>query len=121
MYSEKVMAHFKNPHNAGQLENPDGIGRVGNPYCGDVMEFFIKVENGKIINAKFKTFGCCAAIACSDVVCEMAKGKTLEQALKITKSDVVKQLGQLPPIKLHCSVLGIDALHKAIEDYRQRK
>ncbi|MBW3000234.1 Fe-S cluster assembly scaffold protein NifU [Candidatus Woesearchaeota archaeon] len=121
MYSEKVMEHFKNPKNAGEIENADGIGKIGNPHCGDVMEVFIKVENDKIVDAKFKTYGCCAAIACSDIVCEMAKGKTLDEALEITKDDVVKALGDLPPLKVHCSILGVDALHKAIEDYKEKK
>ena len=117
-YSDKVMDHFANPRNVGEIENPDGIGRIGNPSCGDIMEFQIKVEDERISDVKFRTFGCGAAIAVSSMVSEMAKGKTLDEAMKITKSMVVEELDGLPKNKLHCSNLGADALHKAIEDYR---
>ncbi len=121
MYSKKVMDHFMNPRNVGELKNADGVGEVGNPVCGDVMTFHIKVENGRIKDVRFKTFGCGAAIAVSSMVSEMAKGKTLKQAMKITNKMVVGKLGGLPAIKLHCSNLGADALHKAIENYLAKK
>ncbi len=120
MYSEKVMEHFKNPRNVGEIEDADGIGEVGNPVCGDMMTFYIKVKDGRLTDVKFKTFGCGAAIAVSSIVSEMAKGKTIEEALKITKELVAQELGGLPPNKLHCSNLGADALHKAIEDYLKK-
>lgn len=120
MYSEKVMDHFMNPRNVGEIPDADGIGMEGNPTCGDVMKIFIKVENGRIIDAKFKTFGCGASIAVSSMVTEMVKGKTLEEALQISKETVAEALGGLPPQKMHCSNLGADALRKAIEDYRSR-
>ncbi|MEO0250337.1 MAG: Fe-S cluster assembly scaffold protein NifU [candidate division WOR-3 bacterium] len=120
MYSEKVMDHFTNPRNVGEIQEADGIGLVGNPVCGDVMKLYIKVENGRIIDAKFKTFGCGAAIATSSMVTEMVKGKTLEEALSITNQAVAEALDGLPPNKMHCSNLAADALHKAIEDYRNR-
>jgi len=116
-YSEKVMEHFKNPRNVGEMENPDGVGRVGDPICGDVMELYIKVKDGTIIDAKFKTFGCAAAIATSSMVTEMVKGKSVEEALKISNKAVVEALDGLPPVKVHCSVLAEDALKAAIEDY----
>ena len=118
-YSEKVMDHFTNPRNVGELEDPDGVGRVGNPSCGDIMEFQIKVENEHISDVRFRTFGCGAAIAVSSMVSEMAKGKTLDEAMKITNKMVASELDGLPKNKLHCSNLGADALHKAIEDYRE--
>ncbi len=121
MYSEKVMDHFRNPRNVGEIENADGVGEVGNPVCGDMMTFYIKVENGIIIDVKFKTFGCGAAIAVSSMVSEMAKGKTIEEALRITNEQVAKELGGLPPNKMHCSNLGADALHAAIRDYLRRQ
>jgi nitrogen fixation NifU-like protein len=121
MYSEKVMEMFRNPKNMGEIENPDGIGRVGNPKCGDLMELYIKVENDIITDVKFKTFGCAAAIATSSMVTEMAIGKTLDEALEITRQDVADELEGLPPIKMHCSNLAADALHAAIEDYRKKK
>ncbi len=121
MYSEKVMEMFRNPKNMGEIENPDGVGRVGNPKCGDLMELYIKVENHIITDVKFKTFGCAAAIATSSMITEMAKGKTLDEALKITRQDVADELEGLPPIKMHCSNLAADALHAAIEDYRKKK
>lgn len=120
MYSEKLMDHFTNPRNVGEIQNPDGVGEEGNPTCGDVMKITIKVKDGRIEDAKFKTFGCGAAIAVSSMVTEMAKGKTLDEALSITKESVASALDGLPPQKMHCSNLGADALHKAIEDYRAK-
>src|SRR5512136_69746 len=121
VYSEKVMDHFMHPRNVGEIENPDGSGTVGNPVCGDMMTFYIKVKDDRLEDIKFKTFGCGAAIAVSSMVSEMAKGKTLDEALKITNKDVAKELDGLPSNKMHCSNLGADALHKAIEDYMSRK
>ncbi len=120
MYSEKVMEHFSNPHNAGIIENADGIGEVGNPVCGDMMTFYIKVKGNKLDDVKFKTFGCVAAIAVSNMVSEMAKGKTLEEAKKITNQSVAEALEGLPKEKMHCSNLGAEALSKAIEDYERK-
>ncbi len=116
-YSKKVMEHFKNPRNVGEIENPDGIGHVGNPVCGDIMELYIKVEDGIIIDAKFKTFGCGAAIATSSMVTEIVKGKSIEEALRISNKTVAEALDGLPALKMHCSVLAEDALKLAIEDY----
>jgi len=121
MYSEKVMEHFRNPRNVGEIENADGMGEVGNPICGDMMTFYVKIDNNVLTDVKFKTFGCGAAIAVSSMVSEMAKGKTVEEAMQITNAAVAKELGGLPPNKLHCSNLGADALHKAIEDYLAKK
>jgi nitrogen fixation NifU-like protein len=121
MYTEKVMDHFRNPRNIGELENPDGVGVVGNPVCGDVMSIQIKVENNILTDIKFKTFGCAAAIATSSMVTELAMGKTLEEALKITRNDVAESLEGLPAQKLHCSNLAADALHEAINDYLKKK
>lgn len=120
MYSDKVMDHFSNPRNVGEIENADGVGEEGNPVCGDVMKFTIKVKDDRLEDVKFRTFGCGAAIAVSSMVSEMAKGKTLEEALKITNKDVAAELEGLPGNKMHCSNLGADALHKAIENYRQK-
>ncbi len=117
MYSEKVMDHFRNPRNVGEIADADGIGEVGNPVCGDMMTFYIKVKNNRLVDVKFKTFGCGAAIAVSSMVSEMAIGKTLDEAMKITNANVAQELGGLPPNKLHCSNLGADALHKAMENY----
>ena len=119
-YSEKVMEHFRNPRNVGEIENPDGVGKVGNPVCGDIMELYIKVEGGIITDAKFKTFGCGAAIATSSMVTELVKNKSVEDALKISNRAVAEALGGLPPIKMHCSVLAEEALKKALDDYRKR-
>jgi nitrogen fixation NifU-like protein len=116
-YSKKVMEHFMNPRNVGVIENPDGYGKVGNPVCGDLMEIFIKVKDEKIDDIKFRTFGCGSAIAVSSMVTEMAKGKTLDEAMKITRKDVADELEGLPPQKMHCSNLGADALHSAIKNY----
>ena len=119
-YSEKVKEHFRNPRNVGEIENPDGIGKAGNPVCGDIMELYIKVQEGVITDAKFKTFGCGAAIATSSMVTELVKNKTIEDALKISNRAVAEALGGLPPIKMHCSVLAEEALKKAIDDYLSR-
>jgi nitrogen fixation protein NifU and related proteins len=119
-YNEKVMKHFMNPHNVGEIENADGVGQVGNPVCGDMMTFNIKVKDNIIDDVKFKTFGCGAAIAVSSMVSDIAKGKTLEEALKITNKDVANELGGLPKNKMHCSNLGADALHAAIKDYQKK-
>ncbi|VVB72512.1 Iron-sulfur cluster assembly scaffold protein IscU 2 [uncultured archaeon] len=116
-YSKKVMEHFMNPRNVGVIENADGYGKVGNPVCGDLMEIFIKVKDEKIDDIKFRTFGCGSAIAVSSMVTEMAKGRSLDEAMKITRKDVADELDGLPPQKMHCSNLGADALHAAIEDY----
>lgn len=121
MYNEKVMEHFQNPRNVGEIENPDGVGEVGNPTCGDIMRIYIKVEDNVIKDIKFKTFGCGAAVATSSMVTEMVKGKTIDEALKITNKAVAEALGGLPPQKMHCSNLAADALHKAIEDYLKKQ
>jgi nitrogen fixation NifU-like protein len=121
MYTEKVMEHFSNPRNVGEIPDADGSGTVGNPVCGDIMKMTIKVEDDRIEDVKFKTFGCGAAIATSSMVTEMAKGKTIDEALEITNKMVADLLGGLPPNKLHCSNLAADALHKAIEDYKAKK
>ncbi len=120
MYSEKLMDHFTNPRNVGEIPNADGVGEEGNPTCGDVMKITIKVEDGRITDAKFRTFGCGAAIAVSSMVTEMVKGKTLEEAMTITKEAVADALGGLPAQKMHCSNLGADALRLAIEDYKKK-
>ncbi|HUU55350.1 MAG TPA: Fe-S cluster assembly scaffold protein NifU [Armatimonadota bacterium] len=121
MYSEQVMEHFRNPRNVGEIEDADGIGKVGNPVCGDIMELSIKVKDGRIDDAKFRTFGCGAAIATSSMVTELVKGKTIEEALEVSNKAVVEALGGLPPVKMHCSVLAEQALRSAIEDYRKRQ
>ncbi|MFO7957391.1 MAG: Fe-S cluster assembly scaffold protein NifU [Candidatus Brocadiia bacterium] len=120
MYTEKVMEHFSDPQNVGEIENADGVGQVGNPTCGDVMKITIKVEDGRIADIKFKTLGCAAAIATSSITTEMAKGKTLEEAMQITRKRVAEELGGLPPQKMHCSNLAAEGLHEAIEDYRAK-
>ena len=121
IYSEKVMEHFMSPRNVGEIENPDGVGEEGNPVCGDMMSFYIKVKDNRLEDIKFKTFGCGAAIAVSSMVSEMAMGKTLEEALKITPELVAEELEGLPKNKFHCSNLGAQALHKAIQDYLSKK
>ncbi|MCX6009658.1 MAG: Fe-S cluster assembly scaffold protein NifU [Chloroflexi bacterium] len=121
MYSEKVMDHFMNPRNVGEIKDADGIGEEGNPVCGDMMTFYIKVKDNHLEDVKFQTFGCGAAVAVSSMVSEMAKGKTLEEALKITPSLVAQELEGLPKNKYHCSNLGAQALRKAIRDYTQKK
>ncbi len=117
LYSDKVMEHFKNPRNVGEIENADGIGHVGNPACGDIMELYIKVNNDTIVDAKFKTFGCGAAIATSSMVTEIVKGMRIDEALKVSNKAVAEALDGLPSIKMHCSVLAEEALKSAIEDY----
>jgi nitrogen fixation protein NifU and related proteins len=121
MYSEKVMEHFTNPRNVGEIDNADGIGEVGNPVCGDMMSFYIKVKDGRIEDIKYKTFGCVAAIAVSSTVSELAKGRTLDEARAITKKAAAEALDGLPKEKMHCSNLGAEALSKAIEDYEERR
>jgi len=119
-YSSKVMEHFNNPRNVGEIPDADGIGNVGNPVCGDIMRLYIKVKDGIIVDAKFKTFGCGAAIATSSMVTEMVKGKSVDEALKISNRAVAEALGGLPSVKMHCSVLAEEALRAAIDDYRKK-
>lgn len=121
MYNEKVLDAFKNPKNVGEIENPDGIGTVGNESCGDIMQISLRIENDIIVDAKFKTFGCAAAIATSTTATEMIKGMTVEEALKVTNKKVIEVLGGLPAQKIHCSVLAEEAIKKAIEDYQSKK
>jgi nitrogen fixation NifU-like protein len=121
MYSAKVMEHFKNPRNMGEIPDADGIGTVGNPVCGDMMTIYIKVKDDRLSDIKFKTFGCGAAIATSSMITELARGKTLKEALEITRKDVADSLDGLPSIKMHCSNLAADGLHAAIEDYLKKK
>lgn len=120
-YSEKVMDHFRNPRNVGEISNPDGVGEVGNPKCGDIMKIYLKVNDDVISDVKFKTFGCGSAIASSSIATELIKGKTVEQAWDLTNKAVAEALDGLPPIKMHCSVLAEEAIHKAINDYRKSK
>ena len=120
-YSEKVMDNFMNPRNVGEIENADGVGQVGNPACGDIMKMFIKIEDNVIVDAKFKTFGCGAAIASSSMATELIKGKNIKDALKITNEKVTKELGGLPKVKRHCSVLAEQALQSALNDYYKKK
>ena len=120
MYTDKVMDHFENPRNVGEIPDADGVGQVGNPTCGDIMKIYLKINNNVIEDVKFKTFGCGAAIATSSMVTEMVKGKTIEEALKISNKMVAEALGGLPPKKMHCSNLAADALHAAIEDYKSK-
>jgi len=121
MYSEKVLEHFKNPKNVGEMKDADGMGTVGNPVCGDMMSMYIKVKDEKIEEVSFKTFGCGAAIATSSMTTELAKGKTLDEAMNISRQDVAEALDGLPPVKMHCSNLAADALHEAIKNYRETK
>ena len=120
MYSSKVMEHFRNPRNMGEISDADGVGMVGNPVCGDMMTIYIKVKEDRIADIKFKTFGCGAAIATSSMTTELAKGKTLDEAMKLTREDVAKSLDGLPPVKMHCSNLAADALHAAIKNYLEK-
>lgn len=129
-YSKKVIEHFRNPHNQGSLKNPDAIGQIGNQACGDVMKIYLKIKKQKskkakkpeeiISNIKFETLGCAAAISVSSALTDRAKGMSLDDALKIKKDDIVKDLGGLPPIKIHCSMLGVEALHQAINNYLKK-
>ncbi len=121
MYTEKVMELFMNPKNVGRIEDADGIGEVGNPVCGDVMKIYLKIKDNRIVDVKFETFGCAAAIATSSMVTELVKGKTLDEALKVTNKDVAEALGGLPPQKLHCSLLAEEGIRAAIEDYLSKK
>lgn len=121
MYNQKVLETFANPKNVGEIENADGVGTVGNAACGDIMQVFLKIEDDRIVDAKFKTFGCTAAIASSSIATEMVKGKTLDEALQIKNADVVEALEGLPPQKIHCSVLAEEAIAEAIKDYRNKK
>jgi nitrogen fixation NifU-like protein len=121
MYTEKVMEHFKNPRNVGEIPDADGVGTVGNPVCGDLMTIYIKVKDNRLTDIKFKTFGCGSAIATSSMITELAKGRTLEEAMKITRANVADSLGGLPPVKMHCSNLAADALHAAIEEYYKKQ
>ena len=121
MYSEKLMKLFRRPHNFGKIKNADAVGKVGNPVCGDVMYLYLKIKDNVIKDAKFETFGCAAAIGTSSIITDLIKGKKIDDALKISKDEIAKELGGLPPIKMHCSVLAIEALKKAVEDYRSGK
>jgi nitrogen fixation NifU-like protein len=121
MYSDKVLDHFKNPRNVGEIKDADGVGTVGNPVCGDMMTMYIKVKDDHITDIKFKTYGCGAAIATSSMTTELAKGKTVDEALEITRQSVADALEGLPPVKMHCSNLAADALHEAIKDYKKRR
>ena len=121
MYSKNVMDHFANPRNVGEMKDASGVGTVGNAKCGDIMQFFIKVEDDKIVDVSFKTFGCGAAIATSSAATEMIKGMTLDEALHFTNKAVIEKLGGLPPSKIHCSVLAEEALHEAIKDYKEKQ
>jgi len=120
-YTKKAKNHFFHPRNVGEIKDADGIGTVGNPKCGDIMTIYIKVRDEKIVDIKFKTYGCLAAIASSSIATEMVKGKTLNEAIKLSRDDVANELGGLPAIKMHCSNLAADALHEAIKDYRKKK
>jgi nitrogen fixation NifU-like protein len=121
MYSKKIINRFQKPKFAGEIKKADAVGEVGNVKCGDIMRVYLKIEDNKVKDIKFKTYGCVAAIASTDYLCEIVKGKTLDEALKVTSKDVVKKMGKVPTIKLHCSVLAQNALKKAIEDYRKKK
>jgi nitrogen fixation protein NifU and related proteins len=121
MYTQKVMDHFKNPRNMGEIPDADGVGTVGNPVCGDLMTIYIKVKDNRLEDIKFKTFGCGSAIATSSMITELARGKTLEEGMNITRGNVADELGGLPPVKMHCSNLAADALHAAIEDYYKKQ
>jgi nitrogen fixation NifU-like protein len=121
MYSEKVIQHFKKPQNMGEIPDADGVGSVGNPTCGDLMTMYIKVKDNRLEDVKFKTYGCGAAIATSSMTTELAKGKTIDEAMQISRASVAESLGGLPPVKMHCSNLAADALHAAIEDYQKKQ
>lgn len=122
MYSKTVIDRFQNPHNAGALRGANAVGEVGNAACGDIMKMFLKInDNGVIENAKFETFGCCAAIASTDMACDLIKGKTIDEALKVTNKQVLDLLGELPPHKIHCSILAEESIKAAIEDYYKKK
>jgi len=120
-YSDKVLEHFKNPKNQGSIDNPDAVGELGNPACGDVMKIYLKIKDNAIEDVKFETLGCAAAIAVSSALTELVKGKNIDEAEKITKDEVIESLGGLPTMKIHCSMLGVDALKKAIKEYKEKK
>lgn len=120
MYTKKVLDHFRNPRNMGKMKNPDGVGTVGNPNCGDVMTIYIKVKDDKISDIKFQTYGCAAAIASTSIATELVKGKTIEKAMDLTRNDVANELGGLPAVKMHCSNLASDALKDAIKNYKEK-
>ena len=120
MYSKKVMDIFKEPKNVGLIKNASGVGQVGNAKCGDIMKIYLKVENGVILDAKFKTFGCVAAIASTDIACDKLKGKTIDEALKITNEDILKEMGEVPTNKIHCSVLAKEGIEEAVKDYYKK-
>lgn len=119
-YTKKVIDHFKNPHNQGEIKDADAVGQAGNPVCGDVMKIYLKVKDDKIADVKFETLGCAAAIAVSSSLTDLVKGKTLDEALAVTKDKIVEDLGGLPPVKIHCSMLGVEALHEAIKEYKSK-
>ena len=119
-YTQKVIDHFKNPHNQGEIKDADAVGQAGNPVCGDVMKIYLKVKDNKIEDVKFETLGCAAAIAVSSALTDLVKDKTLDEALAVTKDKIVDDLGGLPPVKIHCSMLGVEALHEAIEQYKKK-
>jgi len=119
-YTKKVIDHFKNPHNQGEIKDADAVGQAGNPVCGDVMKIYLKVKDDKIADVKFETLGCAAAIAVSSSLTDLVKGKTLDEALAVTKDKIVDDLGGLPPVKIHCSMLGVEALHEAIKEYKSK-
>ena len=121
IYTQKVLDHFKSPHNQGSISDADAVGKVGNPQCGDVMKIYLKIEDDIIRDIKFETLGCAAAIAVSSALTDMVKGKTLDEAMQITKDNIVNDLGGLPAVKIHCSMLGVEALHKAIKEFRSKK
>lgn len=120
-YSDELLRRFRNPKNAGKIENADGVGVVGNRTCGDIMHLYLRVKNNIIVEIKFETLGCAAAIAFSDLLCDTVKNKSIDKALSITKDSLIRELGDVPPIKLHCSLLALDALHRAIEDFKKKK
>jgi len=121
MYSKKAIEYFQKPKYAGEMKNPDAVGQEGNMKCGDILKIFLKIKNDRIIDIKYLTYGCIGALSSSEAMCKLVKGKTIEEALKITHQDIVNELEGMPVIKIHCSVLGREALHKAIENYRQKK
>ena len=120
MYSEKVMDHFNHPRNVGEIENASGVGTVGNAKCGDIMKMDLQIEDNIIVDVKFKTFGCCAAVATSSMATEMIKGKTVDEAMALTNKAVAEALDGLPPVKMHCSILAEEAIHAALEDYQKK-
>ncbi len=120
LYTDKVLSHFKNPHNQGSMDDADSVGEKGNPSCGDVMKIYLKIKDDKIDDIKFETFGCAAAIAVTSAMTDLAKGRELDDAATITKEEIIKELGDLPPAKVHCSMLGLEALNEAITNYKTK-